>query len=91
VEVLWLKRRQKRRILVFGLKNCSCDVLVTNMAAYCPCVKSLHEANGKRFIITELTNMSQIMVLRLSLWITLMKSILIEHSLERKNTKCMVQ
>jgi hypothetical protein len=32
-----------------GLKDCSCDILVKNVAAFCHCRKSLPEAKVKRF------------------------------------------
>ena len=33
----------------------SCDSLVKNVAAFCPCLKSLPEAKVKRFILIALT------------------------------------
>jgi hypothetical protein len=36
-------------------RDCSCGTLVTNVAAFCPCLKSLPEAKVKRFILIELT------------------------------------
>jgi hypothetical protein len=32
-------------------RNCSCDILVKNVAAFCLCLKSLLEARIKRFIL----------------------------------------
>ena len=36
-------------------KDCYCDILVKNVAAFCPCLKSLLEAKVKRFILIALT------------------------------------
>ena len=35
--------------------NCFCDVLVKNMAAFCPCLMSLPKAKMKRFRLIALT------------------------------------
>ena len=36
-------------------RDCSCDILVKNVTAFCPCLKSLPEAKVKRFQLIELT------------------------------------
>ena len=36
-------------------KDCFCGILVKNVAAFCPCLKSLPEAKVKRFILIALT------------------------------------
>ena len=36
-------------------RDCSCDILVKNVAAFCPCLKSLPQAKIKRFILIALT------------------------------------
>ena len=37
------------------LRGCFCGILVKNVAALCPCLKSLPEAKVKRFILIALT------------------------------------
>ena len=39
----------------FNSGDCSCDVLVKNVAALCSCLKSLPKAKVKRFILIALT------------------------------------
>jgi hypothetical protein len=36
-------------------RDCSCDSLMKNMAAFCPCLKSLPGAKVKRFRLITLT------------------------------------
>jgi hypothetical protein len=36
-------------------RDCSCDILVKNVAALCSCLKNLSEAKGKRFKLIALT------------------------------------
>ena len=36
-------------------RDCSCDILVKNVAAFCPCLKSLPEAKVKRLRLIALT------------------------------------
>ena len=36
-------------------RDCFCGILVKNVAAFCPCLKSLPEAKVKRFILIALT------------------------------------
>jgi hypothetical protein len=38
-----------------GPRDCSCNILVKNVAAFCPCLKSLPEAKVKRFRLIALT------------------------------------
>jgi len=60
-------------------------ILVKNMAALCPCRKSLSEAKVKRFRLIPLTKeVSEIPSKDFVLWSSLMKSILNKHSKLRK-------
>ena len=62
-------------------RDCFCGILVKNVAAFCPCLKSLPEAKVKRFILIALTaKVSQKPSRDFVLWFSLMKSILINHS-----------
>jgi len=75
-------------------RDCSHGILVKNVTAFCPCLKSLSEAKIKRFILTALTKeVSKKHIRDLVLWFSLMKSILTEHSKlrKKKNIKCIVQ
>ena len=36
-------------------RDCSCDILVKNVTAFCPCLKCLPEAKVKRFQLIALT------------------------------------
>jgi hypothetical protein len=36
-------------------RDCSCDIFGKNVAAFCPCLKSLPQAKIKRFILIALT------------------------------------
>ena len=36
-------------------RDCFCGILVKNVSAFCPCLKSLPEAKVKRFILIALT------------------------------------
>jgi hypothetical protein len=67
--------------------------LVKNVAAFCPCLKSLPESKGKRFILIALTNeVSKKPSKDFVLWLSIMKSILNKCSkLRKKNIKYMVQ
>ena len=57
-------------------RDCSCDILVKNVAAFCPCLKSLPEAKVKRFILIALTKeVSKKPSRDFVLWLSLMKSI----------------
>ena len=51
----WPKRFQRRRISVFVVETVFCGILVKNVAAFCPCLKSLPEAKVKRFVLIALT------------------------------------
>ena len=66
----------------------SYDVLVKNVAAFCPCPKSLPEAKVKRFRLIALTKeVSKQPGINSVVWLlkfTLMKSILMKSSKHRK-------
>ena len=67
--------------------------MVKNVAAFCPCLKSLPEAKVKRFrLIALIKEVSKQLSIDFVLQFILMKNILIKHSKLRKekNTKCMV-
>ena len=56
-----------------------------NVAAFCPCLKSLPEAKVKRFIVTELTKkISKEPSIDFVLWFSLMKSVLMRSIKLRK-------
>ena len=40
-------------------KDCFCGILVKNVAAFCPCLKSLPEAKVKRLELIELTALTK--------------------------------
>jgi hypothetical protein len=66
-------------------KDCFCDILVKNVATFCPYLKSLPEAKVKRLRLIALTkeiskNLSRDFVL----WLSLMKRSLNKHSKLRK-------
>ena len=66
-------------------KDCFCGILVKNVAAFCPCLKSLPEAKVKRFIVTELTKkISKEPSIDFVLWFSLMKSVLMRSIKLRK-------
>jgi hypothetical protein len=71
-------------------KDCYCDILVKNVAAFCPCLKSLPEV--KRFILIALAKeVSKKPSRDFVVWLSLMKSVLNKHSkLRKKNIKYMV-
>ena len=59
--------------------------MVKNVAAFCPCLKSLPESKGKRFILIALTNeVSKKPSKDFVLWLSLMKRSLNKHSKLRK-------
>jgi hypothetical protein len=63
----------------------SYDVLVKNVAAFCPCPKSLSEAKVKRFQLIALTKeVPDKSSIDFTLWFTLLKSVLGQHSKLRK-------
>jgi hypothetical protein len=52
-----------------------------NVATFCPCLKSLPEAEVKRLRLIALTKkVSEIPIIYFVLWLSLMKSILNKHS-----------
>jgi hypothetical protein len=66
-------------------RDCFCGILVKNVSAFCPCLKSLPEAKVKRFILIALTKeVSKKPIRDFALWLSLMKSILNKHSKLRK-------
>ena len=65
--------------------DCFYDVSVKNIAAFCPCLKSLPEVKVKRFIVISLTKKCSKKPSRnFVLWLTLMTSILTTCSKLRK-------
>ena len=62
-------------------RDCFCGILVKNVASFCSCLKSLSEAEVKRFILIALTKeVSKKPIRDFALWLSLMKSILNKHS-----------
>ena len=58
---------------------------MNNVAAFCPCLKSLLESKAKRFILIALTKeVSKKPIIDFVLWLNLMKSILNKSSKLRK-------
>jgi hypothetical protein len=61
-------------------RDCSCGILVKNVAVYCPCMKSLPEAKVKRFIFIALTKeVSEKPNRGFIIWLSLMKNCLNKH------------
>jgi hypothetical protein len=57
-------------------RDCFCGILVKNEATFCPCLKSLPEAKVKRLRLIALTKeVSEMPIIDLVLWLSLMKSI----------------
>jgi hypothetical protein len=66
-------------------RDCFCSILVKNVAAFCPCLKSLPEAKVKRFVLIARTKeVSQKPSRDFVLWLSLMKNILNKCSKLRK-------
>ena len=66
-------------------RECFCNILVTNVAAFCPSLKSLPESKVKRFILIALTKeVSKKPNKDFVLWLSLMESLLNKHSKLRK-------
>jgi hypothetical protein len=62
-----------------------CGILVKNVAAFCPLLKSLPEAKVKRLRLIALTKeVLEMPIIDFVLWLCLMKSILNKHSKLRK-------
>jgi hypothetical protein len=62
-------------------RDCSCDIMVKNVAAFCSHLKSLPESKVKRFILIELTKeISKKSNRDFVLWISLINSILNKYS-----------
>ena len=61
-------------------RDCSCDILVKNVVAFCPCTKSLLKTMTKRFRLIALTKeIPKQLSIDCVLWFTLKKSILIKN------------
>jgi hypothetical protein len=72
-------------------RDCFCSILVKNIAAFCPCLKSLPEAKVKRLKLITLTkDVSETPIIDFVLSLSLMKSILNKHNKPRKKKKSMV-
>ena len=68
---------------IMGTRDCSCDILMKNVAAFCPCLKSLPENKVKRFRLIALAKeISKQPTLDFVLWFI--------TSFESKNTKYLV-
>jgi hypothetical protein len=66
-------------------KDCFCDILVKNVAAFCLCLKRLPEAKVKIFMLIALImEVSKKPSRDFVLWLSLMKSIWNKHSKLRK-------
>ena len=66
-------------------RDCFCDILVKNVAAFCPCLKSLPEAKVKNFILIALTKeVSKKPSRDFVLWLSLIKSSLNKCSKMKK-------
>ena len=69
-------------------KRLFCDILVKNVAAFCPCLKSLPEAKVKRFRLIALKKeVSKQPGVNSAVWLlrfTLIKNILMKRSKPRK-------
>ena len=66
-------------------RDCFCGILVKNVAAFCPCLKSLPEAKVKRLRLIALTKeVSKKLSRDFVLWLSLMKRSLNKHSKLRK-------
>ena len=58
-------------------RGCFCGILVKNMAAFCPCLRSLPETKVKRLRLIALTKeVSETPIIDSVLWLSLVKSIL---------------
>jgi hypothetical protein len=67
-------------------KDCSCGILVKNMATFCLCLKNLPEAKVKRLRLIELTKeVSKKPSRDFVLWLSLMKRSLNKHSKPVRN------
>ena len=78
------KRFQRRKLSECGIKTV-CDILVKNVATFCPCLKSLPEAKVKRLVLIALTKeVSKKPSRDFVLWLNLMKRSLNKHSKLRK-------
>lgn len=65
-------------------KDCFCGILVKNVAAFCPCLKSLPKAKVKRLRLIALTKeVSETSIIDSVLWLSLMKSILMKKEVEK--------
>lgn len=73
---VWLKRFQGRRILILP-RDFSCDILVKNVDALCPCLKNLPEVKVKSFrliaLAKELSQQPSTDCLVIHSWVFLIK------------------
>ena len=66
-------------------RDCFCGILMKNVAAFCPCSKSVPEAKVKRIRLIALTKeVSKKPSRDFVLWLSLMKRSLSKHSKLRK-------
>jgi hypothetical protein len=65
-------------------KNCFYDILMKNVAAFCPFLKNLPEAKVKGFILIALTKSQKESNRDFVLWFRLMKNILMKRNKLRK-------
>jgi hypothetical protein len=57
-------------------RDCFCDILVKNVAVFCPFLKNIPKANIKRFILVVLTKeVSEMTSIEFVLWLSLSKNI----------------
>ena len=70
------------------LRDCFCDILVKNVATFCPCLKSLREAKVKTLGLIALIALTKEVSKKPSrdfvLWLSLTKRSLNKHSQLRK-------
>ena len=58
------------------LRDCFCDILVKNVAAFCHCPKNLLENKVKRLrLIAWIKEVSEMPIIDFDLWLSLMKNI----------------
>ena len=84
---LALEVSQEKNISMW-LRDCSCDILAKNVAAFCPCLKSLPEAKVKRVKLIALTKeFSKQFSLDSVLWFNFVKNVWMKCSKFRKEKK----
>jgi hypothetical protein len=57
IDLNWADLAQEHSVENFSMwpRHCFCDILLKNVAAFCPCLKTPPEAKVKRFILIALT------------------------------------